>query len=528
MQGLRNLTSQVGTVFWITLAIALAFVLWGVLLTDNFDKVTRAALEFVVADLSWFYLIVTTLFLVFVLFLAFSRYGKIKLGKEDEEPEFGMFSWFAMLFQAGMGIGVIFWGVSEPVLHYASQPPYGGAEPNTAAAAQLSMQYSFFHWGLHAWAIYAVVALAVAYFNFRKDKPGLISAVLSPLLGDRANGPIGKAIDVLAILATLFGVAVSLGLGTLQIGAGLGESLGISNGIGPQLIIIGITTIAFMLSASTPIDKGVNYLSQASIYMAATLLLFIILVGPTVVQLNAFTQGIGDYLGQLIPMSFTMNAFNQDTAFLSSPAGTLFLFATWIAWAPYVGVFVARVSRGRTIREFVIGVLVAPSLANALWFAVFGGAAIDYDRSTGGAISAAAQSDPAVGLFAFLQAYPLPLITSLAAILLLFIFFVAGADAATIVLGRMSAGGVLNPGRVIRLVWGAIMAAIAAVLLLTGGLEALERASILGGLPFALIMIAMCWSLYKGLSQDAHEEDQQEESQQSEETTDQTAQNPGK
>ncbi len=511
MQGIRNLTSQVGIVFYITIVISLAFVAWGVFLTSSFDAVTRTALEFVVADLSWFYLIVTTFFLAFVLFLAFSRYGKIKLGKEDEEPEFGMFSWFAMLFQAGMGIGVIFWGVSEPVIHYATQPPYGGAEPNTPEAARLSIQYSFFHWGLHAWAIYAVVALAVAYFNFRKDKPGLISAVLSPLIGDRANGPLGKAIDTLAILATLFGVAVSLGLGTLQIGAGLSESFGISNGVGPQLIIIGVTTVAFMLSASTAINKGVNYLSQASIYLAAVLLLYFIVLGPTVVQINAFTQGLGNYLGELIPMSFTMNAFNQDTPFLSSPAGTLFLFATWIAWAPYVGVFVARVSRGRTIREFVIGVLVAPSLANALWFAVFGGAAIDYDRNAGGVISSAAQSDPALGLFTFLQAYPLPLITSVLAILLLFIFFVAGADAATIVLGRMSAGGALNPGRVLRLVWGAIMAAIAAVLLLTGGLEALERASILAGLPFALIMIAMCWSLYKGLSEDAREADRNQQ-----------------
>jgi glycine betaine transporter len=507
VHGIRKLTSQIGIVFYLTVAISLAFVLWGVFFTGNFDRVTKVALDFIVANLSWFYLIVTTFFLAFILFLAFSRHGRIKLGKPDEEPEFGLFAWFAMLFQAGMGIGVIFWGVSEPVIHYAAEPPYGLAQPNTTGAAQLAMQYSFFHWGMHAWAVYAAVALAVAYFNFRKDKPGLISAVLSPLLGDRANGPIGKAIDVLAILATLFGVAVSLGLGTLQIDAGLGQSLGFPTGLGPQLVIIGFTMVAYMLSASTPINKGVNFLSQASIYLAALLLLFFIIVGPTIVQINAFTQGVGDYVGQLIPMSFRMNSFDQDTAFLG--AWTLFLFATWIAWAPYVGVFVARVSRGRTIREFVIGVLVAPSLANMLWFAVFGGAAIDYDRGAGGTISAAAQSDPAIGLFAFLQAYPLALLTSLLAIVLLFIFFVAGADAATIVLGRMSAGGVLNPNRAIRLVWGAAMAAIAAVLLLTGGLEALERASILAGLPFALIMIAMCWSLYKALSQDAHEEDRE-------------------
>ncbi len=526
MESIRKLTSQIGTVFYVTAALSLAVVLWGVLFTDNFDSVTKTLRSSLVSNLSWFYLLMTTFLLAFVIYLAFSRYGKIKLGKEDEEPEFGRFAWFAMLFQAGMGIGVIFWGVSEPVMHYASNPPYGQAQPNTTEAAQLAMQYSFFHWGLHAWAVYAVVALAIAYFNFRKDSPGLISAVLYPLLGDRINGPIGKAIDVLAILATLFGVAVSLGLGTLQIGAGLDEAFGISNGLGLQMLIIGVTTIAFLLSASTPVNKGVNYLSQASIYIAAVLLLFFLIVGPTVLQVNAFTQGIGDYLGNLIPMSFRMNAFAQDTPFLGT--FTLFLFATWIAWAPYVGAFVARVSRGRTIREFIVGVLVAPSLANFLWFAVFGGAAIDLDQSLGGTISAAAQSDPAVGLFAFLNEYPLPLVTSLAAIFLLFIFFVAGADAATIVLGRMSAGGVLNPNRVIRLVWGAVMAAIAAVLLLAGGLPALENASILAGLPFVIITIAMCVSLYKALKADAREEERQEESREAEEATDQPASSPGK
>ncbi len=301
----------------------------------------------------------------------------------------------------------------------------------------------------------------------------------------------------------MFGVAVSLGLGTLQIGAGFDQTFGIPNGIGLQLIIIAVTAAGYMISASTPIEKGVNRLSQASIYVAAVVLLFFLIVGPTVTQINAFTQGTGDYMGDLIPMSFRLNAFGEDTPWLGE--WTIFFFATWIAWAPYVGAFIARISRGRTIREFILGVLIAPSLVSFLWFAIFGAAAIDLDQTLGGTISSAATSDPAVGLFVFLQENPFPIVMSLVMIFLLWIFFVAGADAGTIVLGSMSTGGVLNPSTTIKLAWGVAMAAFAAVLLIAGGLDALQQASVIATAPFGIIMLFMCWSLYKSLRADARE-----------------------
>ncbi len=405
----------------------------------------------------------TTFFLVFIAFFAASKYGRIKLGGPDEEPEFGRFAWFAMLFQAGMGIGLLFWGVAQPLLHYRT-PPFDLAEPGTSEAAALGLQFSLFHWTLHPWAIYAVVGLAVAYFSFVRGTNSLrISSVFRPVLGDRVDGPVGKAIDVVSIIATLFGVAVSLGLGTLH-----------------------------MLSASTPIEKGVNILSQSSIVLAVVLLAYFIVVGPTVLQANAGTQAIGDYVTGLVPMSLEMRAFDP-TPWLGE--WTIFFWATWIAWAPYVGAFIARISRGRTVREFLLGVLIAPSLFTLVWFSVFGATAIDVDRKVGGAISDAAADDPAVALFTFLGEFPVPYATSVLALFLIWIFFVAGADAGTIVLGSMS-GGVLEPSRLVKLAWGAIMAALAAILLVAGGLDALQNGAILAATPFALIMLVMCWSLH--------------------------------
>ncbi len=499
--------SQTGSVFWVTATLSTALVLWGVLFTSSFAAVTRASFSFIVSNLSWFYMMATTLFLVFVIVLALSRYGKIRLGKEGEQPEFGRFSWIAMMFQAGMGLALVFFGASEPLTHYAD-PPFGEAQPYTAGAAQLAIQYSFFHWGLHAWGVFALVGLAVAYFNFRRDTRGLISPIFYPILGERVNGPIGKAIDILSILVTLIGVAVSLGLGGLQIGAGFGEALGFSNGLNLQLIIIGVTIVAYMLSASTPLDKGVKWLSNISFIVGASLVVYFIVVGPAVIQVNAFTQGIGDYLGGLIPTSFRVNAFNQDTSFLGNY--TTFYWAWWVTWAPYVGVFAARISRGRTIREFVGGMLIVPSLITAAWFAIVGATAINLDQTLGGTLSQTAQSDPAIGFFAFLQYLPLPLILSLVSLFMLWIFFVAGADAGTIVLGEMSVGGITDPNRFVRLAWGAVIGAMAAVLLLTGGLEALQQAAILAGLPFAIVMLFMCYTMYKSMRADLREQGRQE------------------
>ncbi len=491
---------RLGGVFWTTIAITVAFVALGVFATDPFAKALADASTWVIDQLGWSYLLITMFFLVFAVYLAFSRFGKIRLGGPDERPEFGNFAWFAMLFQAGMGVGLVFWAVSEPLLHY-DDVPLGLAEPKTPEAADLALQYSFFHWTLHPWGIYAVVGLAVAYLSYNKGVHDLrISRALRPLLGDRVDGPVGAAVDVLAVLATLFGVAVSLGLGALQLDAGLGAAFGAPSGVTLQLVIIGVTAVGYMLSASTPLEKGINWLSQASMVLAAAMLVYFIVLGPTVLQLNAMTEGTGRYLGQLIPTSLRMNAFDPDP-WLGD--WTIFFWATWIAWAPYVGVFIARISRGRTIREFVLGVLIAPSVFSLVWFSVFGPTAIDLDDRLGGALSAAAGRDESVALFTFLEEYPLVTFTSVMFLLLVWIFFVAGADAGTVVLGSMSVvGGSQDPTRFVKLLWGAVMAALAAILLVAGGLPALQNGAILAATPFGFIMLALCWSLHRTLAAD--------------------------
>ena len=468
-QGGGEQAQRLGVVFWATVAIAGAFVLWGVLFTDNFTSATGTIVGWITEGLGWLYMLITTFFLGFVIYLAFSRYGKIKLGQPDDEPEFGYFAWFAMLFQAGMGIGLVFWGVAEPLTHY-NTPPLGLTEARTPEAASLALKTAFFHWCLHPWAMYATIGVAVAYFTYRRGMSNLqISTVFRPLIGDRVDGPVGNAIDILAILATLFGVAVSLGLGTLQIAAGLSTVFGLPDGVGMLLIIVAVTAVAYMLSAATPIEKGINYLSQASMYLAFLLLVYFLVVGPTLLQLNTFTEELGVYLANLVPQSLRMSAFDpQEAEWLGS--WTIFFWATWIAWGPYVGAFIARISKGRTIREFIVGVLIGPSLFSMIWFSVFGAAGIRLDNRTNGDLGEAVANDGAsVALFEFLGQYPLALLTSLLALFLIFIFFVAGADAGTVVLGSMSAGGVLNPKTSIKLTWGVIMAALAVALLLAGG-----------------------------------------------------------
>jgi glycine betaine transporter len=502
-------------VFWVTVAISAAFCLWGVFALDSFSSVLAAVVGWITSGLGWVYMLITTFFLVFVIYLAFSRYGKIKLGQPGDEPEFGNFAWFAMLFQAGMGIGLVFWGVAEPVWHYGD-PPMGLAEPRTPEAANLALQTAFFHWTLHPWAMYATIGLTVAYFSYRRGQANLqISAVFRPLIGDRVDGPLGKAIDIIAILATLFGVAVSLGLGTLQIASGLNSVFGVPSTVVVLLIIIAITGVAYMLSASTPLDKGINFLSQASMYLAFLLLVYFLIVGPTLLQLNSFTQEIGVYLANIVPQSLRLSAFDpQQQEWLGS--WTIFFWATWIAWGPYVGAFIARISRGRTIRQFIVGVLIGPSLFSMIWFCVFGTAGIKLDQQTNGKFSETLYNDgAAVALFQFLDAYPLALLTSILALFLIFIFFVAGADAGCVVLGSMSAGGVLNPKVGIKLTWGVIMAVIAAVLLVVGGggtdaLDGLTNGAILAATPFGILMVPMCYGLLKTLQSDRRDEERRE------------------
>jgi glycine betaine transporter len=507
VQQVREERSEVGAVFWVSAAFALGFILWGVIAPANFGAVTQAIFDWVVSNLGWFYLLAGNFFLIFVVFLAISRYGKLRIGKEGERPEFSTFAWFAMLFQAGMGPALIFWGVAEPLAHY-NDPPFGLAQAGSTDAAQLGIQYTYFHWALHPWAMYAVVGLVVGYFSFRRDEPGLISPVFRPLFGDRVDGPLGKTIDVMSVIAVLFGVAVALGQAGLQLTAGLGQTFGTPVGVVAQLTVIGVTTIAFMISASTAVEKGVNYLSQISMYVAGVLLVIFLVIGPTATQLGALTQGVGDYLGGLVGMSMRMNSFDQDNAWLGS--WTVFYWSWWIAWCPYVGLFIARISRGRTIRQFVLGTVIGPSVVTFVWVAVFGGSALYLDRTQGGGIADRVVSDPASGMFVFLEQFPLALPLSILTLVVLWIFFVAGADAGTIVLGSLSTGGPREPRRWIKLSWGLAMALIAGILLVAGGLGALQSASVLTGVPFAVIMVVMCVAFFKHLRAEARDLDEEE------------------
>jgi glycine betaine transporter len=498
------------TVFWIAAVLSAVFVAWGILFTESLAAVFDAVLwSFLVPNFGWVFILSSFGFLAFSLYLAFSRYGKIRLGGQDEQPEFRTVSWIAMMFSAGMGIGLMFFGVAEPLSHMSS-PPGGTAEAGTRGAAQVAMEYSYFHWAFHPWAIYAIMGLALAYFVFRKGMPNLISTAFYPLLGDRVYGPIGKTIDILAIFATLFGSATSLGLGALQINQGLEAVFGFGgrNAVGLAIVVIAILTAAFILSAISGVHRGIQWIANTNMVLAVFLLVFVFLVGPTVFILNTFTESLGGYLANLIPMSFRTAAFS-DGEFVTG--WTIFYWAWWISWAPFVGVFIARISRGRTIREFVLGVILAPSVVSFIWFAVLGGTAINLQLS--GAVSnladTAASNQPAA-LFLTLEQFPLFGLTAIITIILVALFFVSGADAASVVMGMLSSRGNLHPRRWNLIVWGTFTGAAAAICLLSGAIQgsvdvalsALQAVAIASAAPFVIILIGLCFSILKALREE--------------------------
>jgi choline/carnitine/betaine transport len=488
-------------VFYVALGISVLFILWGVLFTENLATVAKSVLDFLISTFGWVFILSTFGFLLFVVFLAFSRYGSVRLGRDDDEPEFSTVVWVAMMFSAGMGIGLMFFGVAEPLAHL-SAPPHGLAEAGTGDAARLSMQYSYFHWTFHPWAVYAVVGLALAYFTFRKGRKGLISSVFYPILGDRVDGPIGKAIDILAIFATLFGSATSLGLGALQINGGLNYLWGVPDLPSVAILIIVAITALFTISAVTGVHKGIKYLSEINMVLAAILLIFLLFVGPTLFILNTFTESLGAYVSGLVPMSFRTAAFG-DEEWLA--AYTVFYWAWWISWTPFVGTFIARISKGRTIRQFVLGVILVPSVVSFVWFAILGGAAINLELVQGVNLSAVAAENPATALFDTLNQFPLAFFMSLLAVILVALFFISGADAAAVVMGMLSSRGVLRPKTVVLVIWGVLTGAAAAILLLVGGnnaLESLQQAAIISAAPFLLVMIGICWSILKALREE--------------------------
>jgi len=483
-------------VYKLSVLITLLFVLWGALAPKNLGAISKEAFTFTINNFGWLYLFLALGFLLFAFYLAFGRFGNIRLGSDDDEPEYSNRSWFAMLFSAGMGIGLVFWGVAEPVSHYMD-PPYGNAK--TADAAKLAIRYSFFHWGLHPWAIYTIISLSLAYFQYRKGYSGLISSTFYPLLKEKVKGPIGKAIDILSIIATVFGVATSLGLGALQVNGGLSYLFGISTSTSWQIIIIVIVTILYLISATTGLDKGILLLSNGNLILAIVLLILTFILGSTSFLLDTFTVSIGAYIQNLLQMSLRLTPF-QNNPWIGN--WTLFYWAWWIAWAPFVGMFIARVSKGRTIREFVLGVLLIPSLFSFIWFSVFGGSALHLEMFEGKKITEAVQNDITSALFVTFEGLPFGTILSIIATLLIVTFFITSADSATFVLGMLSSEGDLNPSNRVKFSWGILQSSIAIVLLLSGGLDSLQTASIVSALPFGIIMALMCVSIYKALNQE--------------------------
>ncbi|SER57482.1 choline/carnitine/betaine transport [Mycobacterium sp. 88mf] len=488
-------------VFGVTAAIALAFLVWGFVSTDSLATASSNALSWVMADVGWLFVLTASGFVVFVIWLAMSRYGNIPLGRDDDGPEFRTVSWVAMMFSAGMGIGLMFFGVSEPLSHYASPPP-GTGEPGNPEAAQTAMATTMFHWTLHPWAIYAVVGLTIAYGVYRKGRLQLVSAAFEPLLGKRANGPWGKVIDMLAIFATLFGSAASLGLGALQIRSGLHIVAGIGEtGNAILIIIITVLTIAFVLSAVSGVARGIQWLSNTNMVLAVAMALFIFLVGPTMFMLNMIPTAIGSYVGDLPQMAARTGAEGPEvSAWLQD--WTIFYWAWWISWTPFVGMFIARISRGRTIRQFVTGVLLVPSVVSLVWFCVFGGAAI-FEQQNG--VDLAGMGSQERQLFSLLGEYPIATVTSVVVMVLVAIFFVSGADAASIVMGSLSERGTIKPTRPTVIFWGVATGAVAAVMLLVGGADALnglQSITIIVAVPFVLVMIGLAVALVRDLRQD--------------------------
>ncbi len=485
------------TVFRISLLIVLAFALLGIYSLELLNQISSLIHQRIIDFFGWFYLLAGLVFLIFCLILAFSRYGDIKLGKDYEKPQYTYFGWFSMLFAAGMGIGLIFWGVAEPVSHYISPPAQ--ITPTSGESASFAMRYSFFHWGLHPWAIYIIMSLSIAYFSFRRGMSPLISSCFYPILGERIYQAPGHLIDILAVFATIFGVVTSLGLGALQINSGLAHVYGIPSTTTATLVIIAVVTVMYMYSSVQGLDTGIQVLSKSNMFLAGALLIFLFIVGPTSFILNVFTSTMGEYANRIVEMSLQTNPF-QGYDWIQ--AWTLFYWAWWISWSPFVGLFVARISRGRTIREFILGALFVPALLTFFWFSVFGGAALYLEQLMGAGIGEAVSADASTALFVVFDHFPLAPFLSTLAVISLVVFFVTSADSATYVLGMMTSRGVFRPPLYKKIVWGITQSGVAAILLVAGGLDALQQMAITAALPFTFVMLLMCYTLLYGLRQE--------------------------
>lgn len=485
-----------GPVFFTSSIFIIISIALTLIFEEQAEESFTAIQTFVANNAGWFFVLCVNVFLIFVIYLAFSKYGDLRIGGKNAKPEFKTLSWFAMLFSAGMGIGLLFWSIAEPINHFMTPPL---AEGGTPEAAKEAMNFTFLHWGLHAWGIYALVGLSLAYFTYSHGLPLTIRSVFYPVLGDKIYGKRGDIIDIFAVLATLFGLATSLGLGVQQIAAGLAHVFGLSSGLTTQVILIGGITAIATVSVVLGVDKGVKFLSEWNMRIAIVLLLLVVILGPTIFIFQSFVQNTGSYLYSFLEISSWTESYTGENW---QNAWTVFYWGWWIAWSPFVGMFIARISKGRTIREFVLGVLIVPSLITFFWISAFGSTSIQEALMGDQTIINAVDENVATALFVFLENYPFAVVLNIIGVVLIAGFFVTSSDSGSLVIDSLTSGGKIDAPVGQRVFWAVAEGTVAAVLLIGGGLQALQTASIVTGLPFAFILLFMCYSLYQGVREE--------------------------
>lgn len=486
-------------VYPISLIGVILVIVWSIANRDSFISVSNKLYDIIIVNAGWLYLLLIAGFVVFCIALAFSRYGDIRLGKDNEEPEYSTVSWFAMLFCAGMGVGLVFWGVSEPLSHFLFPDNMGGGTPE---AFDFAIKSTFMHWGIHPWAIYAVIGLSIAYFSFRKGEKNLISSSFIPIVGrKRVEGMFGNAIDILTVFITVIGIATSLGLGAMQINGGLSYLTGIGYTLKSQIIIIATVTVFYTMSSVSGVDRGIKILSNFNLILFIGLAVIAFVAGPKVEILNGFVNGMGEYISGIATESLKLHVY-EDNSWLQG--WRVFYWAWWISWGPFVGSFIARISRGRTIRQFMCGVLFVPLLVSCMWFAIFGVMGIDLAFENVFSLEYLGEivKTPETALFIVLNEYPLGSVLSVIAIVLLFTFFITSADSGTFVLGIFTSDGAANPTNRRKVIWCVIISFFAIGLLVTGGLKSVQTVSLVVAFPFLFIIAALCWSLFKSLKEE--------------------------
>lgn len=492
-------------VMFISTTFLTIFICLNLMFHEQAASFFSATLKNITTKTGWFFILTVNLIILACLYFCFSRFGKIRIGGQKAKPEFSTKAWYSMLLSAGMGIGLMFWSVGEPIYHFSSPSPmFNGIVPNSAQAAQAAMGVTFFHWGIHPWAIYSLMGLGLAFFSYNRGLPLTIRSVFYPLLGDKIYGFWGNLIDILAVLATLAGLATSLGLGVQQINAGLNALWGIEISTTVQVILIASITAVATLSVLSGLDKGVKYLSSLNMGLAAFFMLFVLIAGPTVFILSGFTQSLGFYFSKLSQLSLWTETFKSTNW---QDSWTVFYWAWWISWSPFVGMFIARISKGRTVREFIIGVTIIPSLLSFIWMSVFGNSAIFLQMSEKADIVSAVKANVSTALFTMLEQFPFSSVLSVIAIVLVIVFFVTSSDSGSLVVDHLTSGGKLDSPVPQRIFWAVMEGVIAATLLVGGGLKTLQTASICTGLPFAILLLILIYSLYIGFSQEDYVEE---------------------